>query len=834
MLRRLVGKFFARLNLALSFLLEFLRNTQVQCAGFATSRVLGLPKDPSIRLQHRRMLKDRNAARLIRLGGLTVLAALLLILWHLLSVILPLFGAPELRLEDRWETPANQQVLMVTEDIDSNILVSKVRNTAASTSGIVETQSETNSETKLANPNATLTPQCSVLFSRRSATSHEQTWKPIKRLPFACDKRVLTFQNDGSYYLAELADSGMLRVYEMVIYADKVSLHRKFSYLLSDVNIARVEHWQILKDEQRWAVILRNPRTADKSDTWLFWFNPESTESQRHYFYRGAKQVLADGIGGVFINFGERIEYRDSHNQVLWQHSSDAGIAAITMFPSTKAIMLVEQNGQVSKWSLTNKRDSVTLTKRYSIASITQHGHSESHVRSASSEHSADASLITFYPQNTLGLISNTEQITLFNTVTGEVLNRQVVASLLNNTAAIEQQPNLTVSPARQSSLAVAPAHLTESGAMHAFWLDQRFAIRQGVQVWEFVVAQSSAVLTLSNLFGAIQYDGYDTAEYIWQSSTGTDGSQPKYSVIPLVIGSIKAAFLALLVAIPTGLGAAIYSAYFASSDNRKWLKPTIEMLEAIPSVIIGFIATVWLLPLDEEQLASIFSFLFFLPVLGVVFIWLNNALQQRFAVRLPLNIQWCFIYLLAFALVLSQLVPLVMKLMTQLQIPALFFLPEQDSHSKNTIVVAVALGIAIAPSIYSLAEDAIFEVPKSLRRASYALGASRIQTLTNVVLKVAFPGILSAVMLGFSRALGETMILLMVTGNTPIAEWDLMAGMRTLTANLAIELPESAVGSAHYRVLFVTAFLLLVFTMTINTIAELLRLRFRKRYRHG
>ena len=131
------------------------------------------------------------------------------------------------------------------------------------------------------------------------------------------------------------------------------------------------------------------------------------------------------------------------------------------------------------------------------------------------------------------------------------------------------------------------------------------------------------------------------------------------------------------------------------------------------------------------------------------------------------------------------------------------------------------------------MAEDAIYEVPVALRRASYALGATRLQTLLNVVLKVAYPGILSALMLGFSRALGETMILLMVTGNTPIAEWDLVAGMRTMTANLAIELPESEVGGIHYQVLFLTALLLLIFTMSINTVAELLRLRLRKKYRH-
>ena len=148
--------------------------------------------------------------------------------------------------------------------------------------------------------------------------------------------------------------------------------------------------------------------------------------------------------------------------------------------------------------------------------------------------------------------------------------------------------------------------------------------------------------------------------------------------------------------------------------------------------------------------------------------------------------------------------------------------------------MVAIALGLAISPSIYSLAEDAISGVPHSLRQASYALGATRLQTLRRVVLKVAFPGIVAAMMLGFGRAFGETMIVLMVTGNTPIADWDLFAGLRALTANLAIELPEAEVHSIHYQVLFLTACVLFSFTFIVNTLAELLRQRSRRVKSHG
>ena len=156
-----------------------------------------------------------------------------------------------------------------------------------------------------------------------------------------------------------------------------------------------------------------------------------------------------------------------------------------------------------------------------------------------------------------------------------------------------------------------------------------------------------------------------------------------------------------------------------------------------------------------------------------------------------------------------------------------------QTSVGKTTIVVAIALGIAISPSIYSLAEDAISSVPDELKQASFALGATRLQTLHNVVLYVATPGILAAVMLGFGRAFGETMIVLMVTGNTPIASWSLLEGLRALTANLAIELPEADVNSTHYQILFLTAGILFAFTFVVNTIAELLRQRLRRQTAH-
>ncbi|WP_156497572.1 ABC transporter permease subunit, partial [Oleiphilus sp. HI0043] len=143
------------------------------------------------------------------------------------------------------------------------------------------------------------------------------------------------------------------------------------------------------------------------------------------------------------------------------------------------------------------------------------------------------------------------------------------------------------------------------------------------------------------------------------------------------------------------------------------------------------------------------------------------------------------------------------------------------DFDQRNALVVGAAMGFAVIPTIFSITEDAIFSVPKHLSYGSLALGATQWQTMTRVILPTASPGIFSAVMIGMGRAVGETMIVLMATGNTPIMDVNIFEGMRTLSANIAVEMPESEVGSTHYRILFLAAFVLFLFTFVVNTFAE-------------
>ncbi|EWG98153.1 ABC transporter permease subunit, partial [Halomonas sp. BC04] len=154
------------------------------------------------------------------------------------------------------------------------------------------------------------------------------------------------------------------------------------------------------------------------------------------------------------------------------------------------------------------------------------------------------------------------------------------------------------------------------------------------------------------------------------------------------------------------------------------------------------------------------------------------------------------------------------------------------DYASRNALIVGLAMGFAVMPSIYALAEDALSGVPSSLGEGAQAMGATRWQTLWKVVLPAAAPGVFAAVMIGAGRAVGETMIVLMASGNAALMSLSPLEGMRSMAAGIAIELPEAVPGSDSYRLLILAALLLFLFTFLVNTLAEVVRSRLRRRYR--
>ncbi|HWV09350.1 MAG TPA: phosphate ABC transporter permease [Pseudomonas sp.] len=361
-----------------------------------------------------------------------------------------------------------------------------------------------------------------------------------------------------------------------------------------------------------------------------------------------------------------------------------------------------------------------------------------------------------------------------------------------------------------------------------------RVLVESDGQLQRLLIDNPHPEISWSSLWGKVWYENYDKPDYVWQSTSANTDAEPKLSLAPVAFGTLKAAFYAMLLAAPLAIAAAIYTAYFMAPAMRGKVKPVIELMEALPTVILGFFAGLFLAPYVEGHLPGIFSLLIFTPI-GILlagFTW--SRLPE--SVRLMVPDGWEAALLIPVILLVG-FISLSMSghlevwlfdgnmrawLSNDLGIPF---------DQRNALVVGLAMGFAVIPNIYSIAEDAVFSVPKSLTFGSLALGATPWQTLTRVVILTASPGIFSAVMIGMGRAVGETMIVLMATGNTAIMDMNIFEGLRTLAANVAVEMPESAVGSTHYRVLFLSALVLLSFTFVMNTLAELVRQRLRVKY---
>ncbi|MFB0981466.1 MAG: ABC transporter permease subunit [Alteromonadaceae bacterium] len=375
------------------------------------------------------------------------------------------------------------------------------------------------------------------------------------------------------------------------------------------------------------------------------------------------------------------------------------------------------------------------------------------------------------------------------------------------------------------------------TGKTSAFAISPRadgLVIVEGNLLKVFSVENEHPEVTWSALWEEVWYEGYPEAKFIWQSTSGSDDFEGKFSLVPISFGTMKAAMYAMMFAVPIALSAAIYTAYFMTPGMRRKVKPTIELMEALPTVILGFLAGLWLAPIIENYLPAIAMLLVLLPlsVFLTAFAW--HQLPKEMKNRIPET--WAPIILVPVLLIAGGSAFLLSPFFE-----TLFFGGDVrqfitndldiDFDQRNSLVVGLAMGFAVIPTIFSMAEDAIFSVPKHLTSGSLALGATQWQTLAKVVLLTASPGIFSAVMMGLGRAVGETMIVLMATGNTPILDWSIFQGMRTLAANIAVEMPESEVGSSHYRILFLAAFVLFVFTFIFNTFAELIRQRLREKY---
>ncbi len=430
------------------------------------------------------------------------------------------------------------------------------------------------------------------------------------------------------------------------------------------------------------------------------------------------------------------------------------------------------------------------------------------------------------------------------------------------------------------------------------------------VDLWEIDVPFPEA--SFGSFFERIWYEGYDRPQHVWQSSTGNVRGEYKFGFVPLIFGTLKATLYSMLIGAPIALMAAIFGSEFMSSKWRTRVKPVIELMASIPSVVLGFVGALVLAPLLCDHLmwgiASVVMVLFSLMLCAHLWLVIPSGIAIRLRkfrlpiifLTIPISIlvagwmahpfeQWLFhasavqwlsskegsgwsgwfcLSLLPLALLVAWLMhgplsgvvqsqakrmaPLRFSLfnvglflvacLTTLALCALtaailsgFGLDPRGSllgpyQERNALLVGGILGFAIIPLIYTISEDALQSVPQHLRSASLGCGATTWQTTVRVVIPTAMSGLFSALMIGFGRAVGETMVVLMAAGNTPVMDINPMNGYRTLSATLATELPEAARGSTHYHALFLAAFLLFCFTMLANTIAEVVRMRFRKR----
>jgi phosphate transport system permease protein len=437
-------------------------------------------------------------------------------------------------------------------------------------------------------------------------------------------------------------------------------------------------------------------------------------------------------------------------------------------------------------------------------------------------------------------------------------------------------------------------------------------ATAAGIDRWSIDLKHPEA--SLSALFLPVWYEGYERPMWMWQS-TGSNDSEPKLSLVPLVFGTLKATFYSLLFGVPLALLAAVYTSEFLHPRIKARVKPTIELMASLPSVVLGFLAALVIAPVVEQVVPAAIAAFAMVPLAFLFGAYLWQLVPHKLAllmapwrfvlivVSLPLGLllawwagpwveRWLFagnikawldgqigtgaggwmLLLLPlsgvamfalgrevnswlraatsqwgrpklalvdlFKFIVGAAAAVAVAWAASMLLNSLRFDPRGDGvlalvdsyDQRNALVVGFIMGFAIIPIIYTIADDALSSVPEHLRSASLGAGATPWQTATRIVIPTAMSGLFSAVMVGLGRAVGETMIVLMAAGNTPVMKLNIFEGFRTLSANLAVELPEAVEGSTHYLTLYLAALVLFAFTFVVNTVAEVVRMRFRRR----
>ncbi len=748
----------------------------------ATGETIDFNSSSLKRKRQVRAAKDRAATAGIAIGGISVIIAVMLIFFYLLYEVVPMFRGASMERVASYAVPgggARTLYLAVEEQAEIGGRV-----TDAGQVVFFDTRSgEIRKTVELPVPNGITSLAMDEISTRVLAAG----------LP---DGRALIFRHN---YRARYLDDGS-RVISPVIqypFGQEPIVVDDQGRGLKNLAVRNGEEALVISavtdDDRTLLIVLEKEEDFFSGEVTL----SRSVAELPHRTVPVLRMLLDPGQRWLFIA-NERgqldiFDYRDRaspvQNSRIQLVDGGAQVTSLEFLLGGISLLVGDSTGTVSQWFLV--RDS---SNQYQLEKIRSFSHDTAPILEIAIEHRRKGFA---------------------------AIDANGVVGLYNTTAHrdVHDQPLFDVKPA---AAAMAP----RANALLAQGADGQ------VHFWK--VHNEHPEVSWSALWDEVWYESYDEPKYVWQSSSASNDFEPKFSLMPLAFGTLKAAFYAMLLAAPLAVCGAMYTAFFMSASLRRKVKPIIELMEALPTVILGFLAGLWLAPFVEKNLPGVFSLLLLTPIAILVagYVWTN--LPARIRYRVPEG--WYPVLVVPVVIIAAWL-----SIASSPTVEAWFFDGDMRAwlsndlgiafDQRNALVVGLAMGFAVIPTIFSIAEDALFSVPRHLVNGSLALGATPWQTLVRVVLPTASPGIFSGLMIGLGRAVGETMIVLMATGNTPIMDANIFEGMRTLAANIAVEMPESEVGSTHYRILFLAAFVLFLFTFVFNTLAEIVRQRLRVKY---
>ncbi len=733
--------------------------------------------------QRWRLIKDNVAGKGVIIGGLSVIVAIVLIFFYLLYVVFPLFGSAEAEHVSEYKVPeieSGKTLLLAMEE--QNEVAVRFTDQAKAIFFQVET-------------GKTISIESLVIPEGVSISSFSQGSPATGIIAYGLsDGRAIIAKH--AYKISYPNDKRLITpVIEYPLGKDALVIDTEGN-ALEEVTVKIDEELTTIAAKTQGNRIVLNSYSKEES---LFGDdNLEQTTSVLDSIGMDVKYLLVEKEQRLMYlasNDGHLSVYsiRDKSKPELIQHLSvtekGSQITSLSFLNAEISLLIGDSNGLVSQWTIV--RDAKNQQVMQNLRSFKV---SDSAVIAIDAE------------QRRKGFIVADEkgQVGIYHSTAERELIKEKVS---------------------QSK----PYFLTQSPRANAFLLQTN---DNKLIFWN--VHNEHPDVSFDSIWKEVWYESYPKPDYIWQSSSASNDFEPKMSLTPLVFGTLKAAFYAMMVAVPLAIMGAIYTAYFMAPAMRSYVKPSIELMEALPTVILGFLAGLWLAPFVEANLVGVFSLFMLVPIGVMIFAYCWQLLPKSIRHRVANG--WDAALLIP-VIIISAWFAFAISPM----IESVFFAGDMrvwmnDSFGigydqRNSLVVGLAMGFAVIPTIFSITEDAIFSVPKNLTVGSLALGATPWQTMTRVVLLTASPGIFSAVMIGFGRAVGETMIVLMATGNTPVMDLSMFQGMRTLSANIAVEMPESEVDSTHYRVLFLAALVLFLFTFVFNTLAEVIRQNLREKY---